>query len=454
MLSAGTTDHVNNDVSFRNRRFLLAVVFSIISKVVSFGVQVMAIPIAISYCGMSTYVLYVQTVAVSLGPCVLLLRLGPRFVGIISILHSNGDSGQLTMTTRKGLYYTIIACGVAGSVTVAVLFSPKFQFFSQQPEVKLAFIILGCSSLVGGLFQSIEAIQSGMHETHLISASYTISNVLSILLIVTAIPVFANLISLVIVLHVVPLISRTIFAISFLFRHRENLFTLSGVNRTDHSILLDAVNYTFMSGFCAYLGFQAPFLALTSTSMEVGVSQILTLAFQFSLQALGLLGIVFVPMVPVMANAWNSGDLMLLASYRRNILFIIFGSVFVGMAVGTIAGLWSLSFLNISRFQLISAVVSAGAFLGILGLEQFLTTYLLTIASGTVALRVYVITCLRSILVFCTALTAIVFGLHLYAMSLMAVVIAITSCLPMHLILKHIQCAVAETFDSTRSCRV
>lgn len=420
---------------FRNRRFLMAVVFSIASKVASMGVQLLAIPIAISYCGMSTYVLYVQMVALSLGPCVFLLRLGPRFVGIVSILHSEGNYSQLAAVAKKGLLLTAFACVAVSLIAAAVPFVPRFEGFFRYRDVSIGFAILSFATLIGGLLQSVEAVQSGMHETHLISACYTISNVLCSLLLVTVIPIFANLLSLILVLHVIPLVSRSILAASFLFRHRNHFFSVAPQVERKNSVGLDALSYTLMSGFCSYLGFQAPMLALSSSSSELGVSQVLTLAFQFTLQALGLLGIVFVPMVPVMASAWNSSDFKLLARYRKSIILIVFGATFVGAAVGIVLGLLSLKDLNVTEGQLISIVASAGVFLSVLALEQFLTTYLLTTSSLNDSVWVYALTCVRSILVLGMAMIAIRLGLHLYAMFMMALVILLTACMPMQLMI-------------------
>jgi hypothetical protein len=432
MHSDGLGNNKAVSTSFLHRSFLTSVGFSLISKVASVGVQFLAIPVAIASCGMATYVLYVQMVALTLGPCVFLIRLGPRFVGIIAVHFSNRDYSQLVAVARKGWLLTALASLLVCCAIAITPFVPSFKTYFSQQGVLEGFAILSFATLFGGILQSVEAVQLGMHESHFISACYAISNILCGVLLITAVPVFANLLSLILVLHVTPLLARTILAILFFARHRKHfLCNLLQIHQSQ-PIVLDAVSYTFIAGFCSYLGFQAPMLSLTS-SAPLGESQTLALAFQFTLQGLGLMGVVFVPIVPIFADCLNSGNLKQLRRYQVNILLTVLGATFVGTACGIGCGLLARENLNVTEGQLIAIVVSAGFFLGALGLEQFLSTFLLATSSTNESFRVYSLTFLRSLLTFGVAMIAIHLGLHLSAMLLMAIVVLLSTCLPLQL---------------------
>jgi hypothetical protein len=419
-----------------SRRFSLAVGFSLASKIASFVVQLLAVPFAISYCGVDTYVLYVQLVALSLGPCVLILRLGPRFVGVVSILYTEKNYSDLSDVIRRGFQVTAFSAIIAAGFMLILPFSPWSIVAFESRDVFIGFSIIGLSYILNAFLNYFESIQTGFQETYLVAFSYTLSSITCCVLLFVLLPICSNLVTFVLILHVVPAFSRSLQVFTFAIRNQDLLHRQSQEKGISPPVLSDAFGYTMMTGACMYVGFQAPMLMLIANSSESAVRQFITLAFQFILQALGVMGIVFVPMVPVLANAWKSHDHIILKRYRRIVFCLVIIAGVFSTVCSSVAAIHFGNEAFLSAYRLILAISTVGGFFCVIAWEQFLAVYLLATSVHSKSSVVYKLSLVRSVVSFLCVSIAIYFGANLYAMFFMSIAYALCSCLPMQVMIE------------------
>lgn len=317
--------------AFRDRRLVLGLGTSIVSKIAAFVTQILAIPIALKYCGANTYALYLGLVALSLGPSVVLVRFGPDFVARISKLQHLHDSTLLAATFKTALKMTLATCLAALSVAIGVVwFLPLGDYLDRLAEtgnVSLQPIVLLVSiSIIGGLFATIESVQAGLHETHMLFVRSTISNVISAVFVFVVVPRNPSLLTLICTFQVIPFLTRLVNAIYFISRNWDLLSKTGTSGAPVSSLLADAFAFTVMSGVCAYLAFQAPILYLSAESGALG--SLYAISLHLVLQVQGVVLVIVAPVVPALASAYASGDRVVVQRYWR---FAVYGVTVVGL---------------------------------------------------------------------------------------------------------------------------
>ena len=409
--------------SFRNRRFTLAVIGSLAAKGCAFGTQVLAIPFAIHFCGLPTYTLYLSLVAASLAPSMVLLRLGPRFVSEIAVMRQRGDEDGIAAHFRKSVVVTTVNCLLATVVVAALLstqgFRSLFEGVGTESQVTLPLLALAVMSIVGGFIMTIEAVQSGLHETHILNARAAVANVLSCVLLCVAIPLYPSLWMLILVLQGVPLLTRVLNTIVFVWRYRSLVLLQSG--RPAH-ILGDALKFTFTAGFCAYFATQAPLLLITTQVSDPSIAGMSAISIQIALQLLGLSMVLLAPCVPAMADAFAASDLEAVNQYRTCLKKSISTVALLSVIGGAIGGGLLSSKMGLSITVGAILMGSAGMLFAALVFEKLFFTILLTLAQPEKLSLVYAIVGVKSVAVFLGALLCVSVGYELFAIFAMSAI--------------------------------
>lgn len=421
------------DREFRNRRFTLGVVTSILSKAAAFGTQILAIPIAVRYCGLDTYALYLSLVAASLAPSILLLRLGPSFIARVAGHHQLRDRKALSAEFRNSIGLTLLNCIAAGLLSAAALYwLPITQFFSglTQPGINVlpALVLLSALNIVGCLFATIESFQAGLHETHMLYARSTISNVISLFLLLVIVPISPTLLTLVVILQVVPFLTRLANALLFMWRQRSILSHPSSGYPTN--ILSDALRFTFTVGFCAYVGFQAPLLILT-TQTDVARAGFYAVAMQLVLQLQGLITVAMAPTIPALANAISAGEMYMVTRVKRWTMWAINALGLLAVPTAVFISSWSTPATELSYEARLVISVSAALFFWSIAFENFLFTFLLATRGGRSSELIYRSQTVRSLLVAFAAIVLTSLRLDLWALIAMALAGLIAAIVPL-----------------------
>lgn len=423
---------------FRNQRLRFALIWSIASKASAFLVQIVAIPVAIHYCGIGTYTLFLSLVAASMAPTILLARMGPRFIGKVSAAYHGNHTPKIAAYFRDGLKLTYVGCSLSIILVLVLantsILNSAFQDFSASSFVG-PFAILCCANVIAGVFQSLESMQSGLHETHLVYTRSTITNVIAFVLLFILTPIYPNILTLILILRILPLIARTINAAIFIAR-RRSLFC--GDPNPDHSfranVYTDSIRFTFVAGFCAYCGLQAPLLILATQSSEMAVASALALAMQIVMQLLGVANVLILPSIPAMADAHASNDEESVYRLQHKITATILAMGVLSCVAGIAAGIFFAGQLELSTMSAAIILGSAGAFFAVTAAEQSLFTFILAVADQSSASMSYVVMASKSIAILIVTIMAVWMQIEVYSLAAVSITVCFVSLIPLRLI--------------------
>jgi hypothetical protein len=417
---------------------LLGIASSLVSKGAAVATQLLAIPVAVHFCGLSTYAHYLNLVAASLAPSVLLLRFGPNFIGSVSQAHLYNDTAALTSQFQQSLKLTLINCLLATTLA-ALCFSilPLETYFAGSStgniDTTLVLSVLAAMNIAGGVFSTVEAYQSGLHETHVLYFRSTISNIISATLLFTVIPSYPSIISLIAVLQVVPFLTRFSNCVYFCARRLDIVMSQHGSKAAD--IMRDAFGYTIVTGLCAYLSFQVPLLALTSNSQYAAAS-LVAVAMQSVLQLHGLVAVMLVPGIPAVTCAVASGDTEVVHKIWRGAIIAINTAGFATTVAGVMTGVLVALPYEISRHAATAILLGAGVLFWVTAVESFLLTFLLSTTAASCRTFAYKVVAVKSLAIACCAVLLSSLGVEIYALLAMAACVLLLSALPLRKVLQ------------------
>lgn len=417
-----TLDRQVNLRKFRNRRFILGLASSLVSKSAAFATQIIAIPVAIGYCGLDTYALYLSLVAASLAPAILLLRLGPSFVASVARFHQVDNQIALATHFRNSIGLTLVNCLAAGLLSIAAFYLlPLDKYFAGLSRgvdsVRPALFLLSSLSILGCFFSTVESFQAGLHETHVLNARSVVSNILACVCLFTLLPFYPTVIGLIVVLQAIPFSTRFLNASLFIWRQRSTL--LQSQLSMPTKILGDSLRYTFTAGFCAYAGFQAPLLILT-TQTDGRRAALYAIALQLVLQLQGVVAVMLAPTIPAIANAQESGESATVNNIRRGTMWAINAMGILAIVVSIFLCNWISPATELSHLSKLIIAISSAIFFWSMAFESFLFTYILTVGTASVRNSVYIFQAIRGLLVTLVAFLLTISGLDVWAISAMA----------------------------------
>lgn len=383
-----------------NLVFWRAVSFLGAAKVAAVSSQALALPIAIKYCGLETYSLYLAMVALTMLPASFLIRLSPAFVGRTAFLSTFGDKAKASLHFKTGVLLSAIGAVVSLLVSLfVVLFAahaptmkPNFDFANLVSFLTLLVLTIG-----SGFVMAVETHQSGMQESDLQARRALISSAVSILCLVFFVPAYGTLLSLVLSINAVQFVSRLINAFLYLKRHS---FLRDGAwpKRKDLSRgAAESIPFTVVSGPFVFLSFHCP-IVLLSLEPQNEIAPFAIVMIQLSIQLVGFLNLVIVPIVPAIAAAVANDQIRSLNRYLYwGVVFLIAASLSFVM-VGYLLMPYALTHLSISKpMWLQQMVFSVSLACGAL-LESYLLSAAMLLKSQTVARRVYFHLGFRSVL--------------------------------------------------------
>ncbi len=293
-----------------SNRYFLAVCALLFSKGIAYIGRLISLPLALYYCGVEEFALFSFVVALSAIPGMVLVRLGPRFIGYIAHCNSNNNYSGIAWLVRQGCLLSIYgACIFAIIAVIFLAISEQFGFasvFAKSKEVKFSLFLLMFINFVQTFLLVFENLQVGMNETHLAAGRNSLASVISCCGTLLLIPIFPTCLALVGVLHGIPLIARVLFAI-YLWRRYSFVFSTKPVKPSFvESLSLDAAKNTLMSGLVAFLLVQSPLLIVMGIGESTPDVHITVIALQFTLQFFGLMSILVVPAIPALTSRLKS----------------------------------------------------------------------------------------------------------------------------------------------------
>ena len=399
--SSKKSDTKEDAAGFRNHRYFLAVSWSLAAKVIAFGTQVLAIPIALHYCGPREYACYVALSAWSLMPSLLSARLGPRYVTRISAFHQSDSKQEISLCFKKGL--RIALCGATLSTILLLLMSGYFGYLeaSVVSEYLTVFALLSLINICGGLLQTVESVQTGVHQTHRHYMRAVISSLISWVLLLTYVSNYPSIFALAVTLQFVPLATRILNAQRFLYFNPWMLKRSESKQEDgDKELTSDAIKYTFVAGICGYFGAQGPCLYAMSHANLESIGNSIAIALPMVMQLIGLASLFVLPSIPLIANARACGDHDSLQRFVRR-LFLIFGAVgTLATLTGCVAGAYWSGELEITALNGMTVFGGAALFASVMSIEFFLYSYMLSVGKLKTATSIYLLLGFRS----CTAM--------------------------------------------------
>lgn len=385
---------------FRAQRLVWGLVTSFISKGAAFVTQLLAIPVAIKFCGVSVYADYLTVLAASLAPSVFLLRFGPDFVSKVSTFHFSADDGELASYLQRSFKLTLVNCLIAGFVAIVVISTVPLDYLlgrEQSAGLLVPLVVLSGMQVVSGCFATVEAFQAGVHETHILYIRSTFSNVIAALLLFLLIPFAHSLLVLLLVLQGVPFITRFANFAVFLVRNSKLWNSASHANVSYRTLLTDSLGYTFAMGFCGYLAFQFPLLLFLSETGPVD-GEIYAISLQIVLQLQGLIVVLLAPVVPAIGGAIAEGDATSIFRIWRRITC---GILFLGASLAcgiVVLEQWFATFELVSRLNFLIEFGIVLLFVTT-ALETCFQTFLLAIVRRKLRFRVFGILGMKSVII-------------------------------------------------------
>lgn len=379
---------------FRTTRLWYAIIWSIISKTIGSAVQILGIPFAIHALGVEGYATYAALIAVCALPAVFTIRYGPDITAEAAMAFENGDVAKV----RRFLWST----STTSFVTVIALFLATIVIFAIAPtggQIGQHFysaLFLLCCGLLTVSFTTVETIQAACQENHLLSVRGTISGLVSIVLLISLLPVFPSLFMLIFCLNGVPVLTKFINAILFLIR-KPNLLP----HRPDWDLRLGlkyakrGATFTLAAGIAAYLCHQLPVL-LAAIYLPVVQAAVVAASLQVILQFHSIISLITTPLVPAIADSIAKRDFRWAKQSLERVTATVVG-------YGILAGSAHFFFADFIYHRLLGDASSGGAdfyrfaslYIFTISLENYLFLILCALSSTTLPYTFFV---LRSIL--------------------------------------------------------
>jgi O-antigen/teichoic acid export membrane protein len=318
------------DSTLRSKRYMWGVSVSFLSKLTGASIQLSAIPIAIGVLGVDTYVAYASVLAIAAWPILFTVNFGPRLVASIASTH---DRDQQAILFRNCAGSTL--CNV---LLVLILFLLSLTLFSAESAFpSLAFLggnratflvaTIGTINVLSLLFSVPEAFQVGFQRHYLISLVSICGNLLSLLLVSFAIPIFKSVEVLALSLSAPLFIARLVNATVFL---RSHLYLLDNWKewltkpRLGNKELREGIAFTLVTGIAAYLVNQFPLLLLAkfdTDSSKTAMYASLLVMLGALMQPISML---IAPIIPAISNSLAIGDIgWVKRAFRRLSLLVV-----------------------------------------------------------------------------------------------------------------------------------
>jgi O-antigen/teichoic acid export membrane protein len=311
-------------------------------------------------------------------PNLFMLGYGPTLIARIAAFDSANDRAKLRQTLWSAMLPTVLTFCLIGIVASSYFVTtdltrcfPEFPTLNS-PGVQRILIGLIWFQLVGTVLTVLEFVQCGFQENHLLSIRALAGNLLTVGFLVGILPLRPDLSTFVIVAHGPAILSRLVNVIIFFARRPFMLPARGCVHLADsRQLFMEGVVYSSVTGVAAYLCHRLPILLVASYGSVDATSRVAAI-LDVIIQLFAVVALIAFPFVPALSNSIAVGDAPWSRRAMSKIVMVLslYGlACFVGLTwwgpwfFGTFLG----GNLDPSRWML----ASAGAYMAVLGLENF-----------------------------------------------------------------------------------
>jgi O-antigen/teichoic acid export membrane protein len=344
-------DHTEETDTFRAWRMKLAVVTSIISKVMTVIVQVIATPVAINALGVEQYGVFVTLTAVLAWMSIANAGLVPGLTRGIAISVASDDRASQERYLSSAFFLISGIASVLLALLVIVLWGlPVESLFGNRyadytGEIRRGLLWLGLIFILRLTLSVVEAARQGYQEQYINNLSMVGGNALSMVLLFTVAYYWPTIVGMTVAIYGTIVLAQLLngvhlvgFSRSFLvprFRHFD--FVSS-------KILLSTGSAFFIVQMSSFVGQE---LIVLLVGRDLGPESAGTVAVMLRLLILcgGVVAMVTLPLWPAITDAVARGNIdWVRSTYKKLTLFSVFYSVSIGVMIAifgnTIVHLW------------------------------------------------------------------------------------------------------------------
>jgi O-antigen/teichoic acid export membrane protein len=328
----------------RGKRLKLAVITSIISKLTTAIVVLVAIPVGRAALGEEAFAIYGPIISLLAFLRIANIGLGPAMTVRLAQAAAEDDEDRQSRLFASGMLPVVVIglLAVIGALVGTSLLTPA-QILGEnalglnQADLKTALL---CMSVFAGLqlvMTAAEAAQIGYQETHRINLRQIVGNVFAFVSILLAAK-YAPSITWLIVAVNAPMYAVQIGNMFLFLRGRPHLkiSTKRFAKKEFKELASDGIAYALSGSLASYLGMQFP-IALAYRSLEGDQVALNLFAFQLVTQAYGMISMVVLPLRPALVDAATRGDTAWVKrTYRKAILY--------ALGVASVAGIGFITF--------------------------------------------------------------------------------------------------------------
>jgi len=321
----------------RGARLRLAVVAALGSKVMSVGVQALALPVAVRALGIQEFAVYAIISALAGWLTLASAGVGPSLT--VRLAGCVGDHHRESQLFHSGMLPVVLASTALGAAFLAaswllplpILFGR--QVITHENEVRLGLSALAGMMVVQSIASVVESAQSGFQETHLQNLRGLIGNFLTGLAVIGVAMWRPSVIGLLLAVQGPAVLSRVVNALMFLARRPYLLAQQQWSWRASWDLVRDGAAFALAGGIGAFLTIQAPVVIV---GREASPAEASSFAASMSLfvMAAGMVSMLVTPMWPAVADAVARNDRDWLKSSYRRVLTI--GMVYATGAAGVV----------------------------------------------------------------------------------------------------------------------
>lgn len=339
----------DSPAAFRNRRLRYAAITSLVSKVVTFSLQVLAMPVAVRTLGTEQFALYAMINSAVAWINLANFGIGPGLTVGIASAAAQGDTRrekELFTSAFLSVLLLVLAVGAVlflalSQIPIEVLLSAQYRNY--YPTARTSIYLLVFFILAYGLSTVIESTQAGYQESYIYNAWLICGNVITIVALLLMPLLKPTLVTMILAVSGPALLARLANTIFFLFQHKLLRIRLRYYSFSQAKTLLAsgfAYSFTAVGNF---LNHQVPIvligrqLSATSTATFTAVMTFYNLSF-------GMMTTLTMPALPALSDSKARSDGSWAKKAYRNI-------VIYGMLYAIIVGL-AMSFLGVPILRL------------------------------------------------------------------------------------------------------
>lgn len=284
-----------------------------VSKVVTFALQVLAMPVAIRTLGTEQFAVYAIINSAVAWLNLANFGIGPGLtVGIASATARGDERREQELFTSAFLtvFILVFAVGallfsVLGSVPTEALLSSDYRTY--YPAARTSIYLVIFFILAYALSTVIESTQAGYQEGYVYNAWLIGGNILIIVALLLMPVLKATLVTMVLVVSGPPLLARLANATLFLIQHRSLRLRLQNYRFSQTRVLLSSGIAFSLTAIGSFLNHQLP-IVLIGQQFSAESTATLAAAMTFYILSFGMVNTLTLPLWPALADSKTRND--------------------------------------------------------------------------------------------------------------------------------------------------